>query len=119
MSTIVSEQSVAVSECQPWCVDHYDGGKYPDDAFCSSETIEVGGIRLHLSNGTLNDQPKVFIEQGDHSDGAFTVTQGRRLARVLDELTTWISAPEVALAMRDLDGDAALAAARRHLGLGD
>ena len=81
MSTIVSEQSVAVSECQPWCVDHHDGGKYPDDAFCSSETIEVGGIRLHLSNGTLDDQPKVFVEQGDHSDGAFTVTQARRLAR--------------------------------------
>lgn len=113
MNNIVAEQSVR--RCQSWCVDHHDGGKYPEDAFCASERVEIAGIETHLSDGTLDDAPAIFVQQTHYAPESITPAQAGALARRLTELSLWISAPDVALAMREGRAGDALEAAARHL----
>lgn len=53
--------------CEPWCVDHEHGGKYPEDAFCCSELVTIAGIELKVSNGTHDNRPALFVIQTAHA----------------------------------------------------
>lgn len=90
--TNMMTESRAVGVCKPWCVDHHDGGRFPEDAFCSSERVEIAGCETHLSDGKSDDKSAIFFTQAHYADEDMTPRQARALAARLVQLAEMLEA---------------------------